>query len=52
MSPSGHLVWWLITATCLLWLGTVTLVVAWKGTRDIFAMLRRLRKAGKKEDEP
>lgn len=46
MSPRGHLVWWLITAACLLWYGTVTLVVAWKGARDIRVMLRHLKGSG------
>jgi hypothetical protein len=50
MSPHGHLVWWLITVACLGWYGTVTLVVAWKGARDIRVMLMHLRESGEKEE--
>jgi len=46
MSPHGHLVWWAITAACLVWYGTITVAVAWRGLWDIGAMLKRLRESG------
>lgn len=39
---AGHAFWFLLTAACLLWYGTITFVVAWKGFADILTMLRRL----------
>ncbi len=35
--------WHILVWACVVWYGSVTLVVAVRGWRDIFAMLRRLR---------
>lgn len=48
---AGHVFWWALTATCLLWYSTITIYVAVKGLRDIRRMVRRL-KDGAGEEPP
>lgn len=48
---AGHAFWFLLTAACLLWYGTITFVVAWKGFTDILTMLRRLGSPGRAPGE-
>lgn len=38
-----HWFWLILTAAVLVWYSTITVYVAFKGTRDIRQMLRRLQ---------
>ena len=40
----GPLFWKLLTAACLLWYGTITVYVTFRGIHDIRGMLGRLKK--------
>lgn len=41
MSPAGHPVWWLLLGAALAWYGTVTLIVAVRGAREVRALFTR-----------
>ncbi len=37
-----HLFWWLLVMACVIWYGTITVYVAFRGSADIRRMLRHL----------
>ena len=41
---NGHPLWWILTAITLTWYLVVTILVAVKGSRDIFQMLADLKR--------
>lgn len=43
MNAHGHLLWMILTGTCLFWYTFITLYVAWRGLGDIRRMLGRLK---------
>ena len=43
MTAAEHPFWFYLTISCLIWYGTVTVVIAWKGVADIRTLLRRLK---------
>ena len=45
MSPAGHPLWWLLLAGALAWYGTVTVIVAVLGAREVRALFVRETRA-------
>jgi hypothetical protein len=41
-----HILWWLLTMTCVAWYATITVYVAIRGAKDIKEMLKRLAGGG------
>lgn len=42
MNTGGHILWWLLAMTCVIWYSTITIYVAIKGVKDIKTMLKNL----------
>lgn len=51
MNALSHWFWTLIVVACLVWYSTITLLVVFRGAKDIRGMLGRLKLDGTAEED-
>ena len=50
VNANGHWFWWLLWMSTMLWYVSVTFYITYRGWKDIWEMLRRLREQAPLED--